>query len=107
MIRRPPRSTLFPYTTLFRSHAPLAPNVRNSRYAKARLAPNVRNPGPVRATREVTEAARRATIGVVGTGWWSPYVHRPALAANPRVDLVGAVHLYPDLPRTPPPHFHP
>src|SRR3989442_11060212 len=22
MIRRPPRSTLFPYTTLFRSHAP-------------------------------------------------------------------------------------
>src|SRR2546426_8103084 len=23
MIRRPPRSTLFPYTTLFRSHAPL------------------------------------------------------------------------------------
>src|SRR5258707_2209504 len=25
MIRRPPRSTLFPYTTLFRSYAPLAP----------------------------------------------------------------------------------
>src|SRR2546430_8983725 len=25
MIRRPPRSTLFPYTTLFRSHAPTAP----------------------------------------------------------------------------------
>src|SRR3712207_7458988 len=25
MIRRPPRSTLFPYTTLFRSHAPEAP----------------------------------------------------------------------------------
>src|SRR3982751_4723509 len=24
MIRRPPRSTLFPYTTLFRSHAPCA-----------------------------------------------------------------------------------
>src|SRR5690349_22781882 len=23
MIRRPPRSTLFPYTTLFRSHAPM------------------------------------------------------------------------------------
>ena len=23
MIRRPPRSTLFPYTTLFRSHEPL------------------------------------------------------------------------------------
>src|SRR6266516_6889241 len=25
MIRRPPRSTLFPYTTLFRSHAPDVP----------------------------------------------------------------------------------
>src|SRR3712207_8541663 len=25
MIRRPPRSTLFPYTTLFRSHKPLTP----------------------------------------------------------------------------------
>src|SRR3712207_7008671 len=24
MIRRPPRSTLFPYTTLFRSHAPFS-----------------------------------------------------------------------------------
>jgi len=23
MIRRPPRSTLFPYTTLFRSHVPI------------------------------------------------------------------------------------
>src|SRR5690242_21249926 len=25
MLRRPPRSTLFPYTTLFRSHAPPTP----------------------------------------------------------------------------------
>src|SRR5256885_11628417 len=30
MIRRPPRSTLFPYTTLFRSHEPAA---RVGRYA--------------------------------------------------------------------------
>src|SRR5258708_13779135 len=106
MIRRPPRSTLFPYTTLFRSHAPLAPNVRNSRYAKARLAPNVRNPGPVRATREVTEAARRATIGVVGTGWWSTYVHLPALAANSRADLVGVVDLDLERARTASAHCH-
>src|SRR3712207_7413846 len=28
MIRRPPRSTLFPYTTLFRSHAAVAGPVR-------------------------------------------------------------------------------
>src|SRR3712207_7569213 len=28
MIRRPPRSTLFPYTTLFRSHPPASRGVR-------------------------------------------------------------------------------
>src|SRR4051794_41266429 len=31
MIRRPPRSTLFPYTTLFRSTAPLPPETELSR----------------------------------------------------------------------------
>src|SRR5947209_16706096 len=31
MIRRPPRSTLFPYTTLFRSHARRAPRVPRRR----------------------------------------------------------------------------
>src|ERR1017187_8421912 len=31
MIRRPPRSTLFPYTTLFRSHTSLLPNSAASR----------------------------------------------------------------------------
>src|SRR2546426_12838612 len=32
MIRRPPRSTLFPYTTLFRSQRmPMAPNTSNAR----------------------------------------------------------------------------
>src|SRR2546427_7573873 len=29
MIRRPPRSTLFPYTTLFRSHLPPSPDTRS------------------------------------------------------------------------------
>src|SRR5690606_41924834 len=37
MIRRPPRSTLFPYTTLFRSHSP-APVLRQQRVAHHRLA---------------------------------------------------------------------
>src|SRR3990170_1642571 len=38
MIRRPPRSTLFPYTTLFRSPSPLhdPPNARPRRSAPAR-----------------------------------------------------------------------
>src|SRR3712207_7366100 len=30
MIRRPPKSTLFPYTTLFRSNEPPIPNVPNA-----------------------------------------------------------------------------
>src|SRR5258708_12315101 len=34
MIRRPPRSTLFPYTTLFRSHAGLRLAVRAERAAR-------------------------------------------------------------------------
>src|SRR5258707_10304151 len=39
MIRRPPRSTLFPYTTLFRSHAGLAGYcARQKRLAGARRA---------------------------------------------------------------------
>src|SRR5688572_31871899 len=32
MIRRPPRSTLFPYTTLFRSHTRLGPGLFESVY---------------------------------------------------------------------------
>src|SRR2546422_5042455 len=43
MIRRPPRSTLFPYTTLFRSWAP-AQRERGLRGRDARLAP-LRHPG--------------------------------------------------------------
>src|SRR2546425_1403931 len=38
MIRRPPRSTLFPYTTLFRSHAPpVTQHQRLERLEVARL----------------------------------------------------------------------
>src|SRR2546428_8293695 len=42
MIRRPPKSTLFPYTTLFRSKAHIAPPTTNAR------APRMRAVGPVR-----------------------------------------------------------
>src|SRR2546427_8310824 len=35
MIRRPPRSTLFPYTTLFRSHATRAPVMFSHSSARA------------------------------------------------------------------------
>src|SRR5256885_10053123 len=36
MIRRPPRSTLFPYTTLFRSYDPIAAQGANSGIKQAR-----------------------------------------------------------------------
>src|SRR3712207_7243499 len=36
MIRRPPRSTLFPYTTLFRSAGPVPPGLRDAHYAGAK-----------------------------------------------------------------------
>src|SRR3712207_6980548 len=46
MIRRPPRSTLFPYTTLFRSYSP---NVLESRFLRtSRMSRSFRfRPGPV------------------------------------------------------------
>src|SRR3712207_9212840 len=72
MIRRPPRSTLFPYTTLFRSHEleqalvaggalELAEDLRLRRVA---VAPRgVERPGPgVERGRDV---ARRPGVGVV------------------------------------------
>src|SRR2546430_655079 len=46
MIRRPPRSTLFPYTTLFRSHPPSPTPVRRSR-RHLPLRPSCRRPESV------------------------------------------------------------
>lgn len=40
---------------------------------------------------------RKARIGLVGAGWWATAVHLPALAANPRAEIVGIADL--DLPR--------
>src|SRR5437868_13293927 len=39
MIRRPPRSTLFPYTTLFRSRTPAAPRERRTPALREELDP--------------------------------------------------------------------
>src|SRR3712207_8010457 len=58
MIRRPPRSTLFPYTTLFRSHARL----RRSPVVRRRAGRSLR-PAP-RARRGARDLRRR--LGVVG-----------------------------------------
>src|SRR3712207_7615630 len=45
MIRRPPRSTLFPYTTLFRSQAQLGKEGRVARAVRGQVHRAVRPPG--------------------------------------------------------------
>src|SRR5215467_12457678 len=55
MIRRPPRSTLFPYTTLFRS----APRARDPARERA-AGPQVARPADARAVRR--QGARRAAM---------------------------------------------
>src|SRR2546426_8025796 len=77
MIRRPPRSTLFPYTTLFRSNAPGANTVSAAEHAMGLLLALGRHiPWAAEAMRrgewdrkrfEGTEL-RGKTIGVVGLG---------------------------------------
>src|SRR5258708_31562597 len=54
MIRRPPRSTLFPYTTLFRSPSPRRPRRSAARHPRSARAPPTdqraaRSPGTDRA----------------------------------------------------------
>src|SRR3712207_7363205 len=48
MIRRPPRSTLFPYTTLFRSSPPPPPRSRRRRHPAAARRPARSGPPPDR-----------------------------------------------------------
>src|SRR3712207_7184995 len=61
MIRRPPRSTLFPYTTLFRSGLRLLPRADAQGWARAAAAPALaggkgrRGLGPGRAARRSEE----------------------------------------------------
>src|SRR5256885_7550097 len=58
MIRRPPRSTLFPYTTLFRSLGPSVVRATNSRG----LPKTARSADGSSATRSSASAARRPAI---------------------------------------------
>src|SRR5438034_5683171 len=57
MIRRPPRSTLFPYTTLFRSKPPRRFSRLVSETAASAPAPNVesRTPRPTRSEEHTSE----------------------------------------------------
>src|SRR5258707_3345422 len=57
MIRRPPRSTLFPYTTLFRSTRTTAVNSGRTEFCVSRMVGNTR-PRRVGATPAQTEGFR-------------------------------------------------
>src|SRR2546430_11585874 len=60
MIRRPPRSPLFPYTTLFRSRAQAAPqDHERATRSEARQAPR----GPAGRTRPVQLPVRTVAVG--------------------------------------------
>src|SRR2546422_8571555 len=60
MIRRPPRSTLFPYTTLFRSQLGHAVVHRSRRHEQHLPAP----PAPLAARREPRQRAVAVGLGV-------------------------------------------
>src|SRR3989454_8725511 len=98
MIRRPPRSTLFPYTTLFRSQQPgtRARDVAEQRVAaQAPRAADVDAVGP-RAARIIADqphgngaAQRRAEIAAVDQGGGAGVA---GAEARRRQDLRPAVH---------------
>src|SRR3712207_7246555 len=59
MIRRPPRSTLFPYTTLFRSWAAQRPEASGGRYLVVNAGTNSAN----YQVRDLAQAVARALPG--------------------------------------------
>src|SRR3989454_5487078 len=71
MIRRPPRSTLFPYTTLFRSSTPAASSWASRRSRSASdSSPRTRsraiwNVAPERTASRICSAARRAAVALL------------------------------------------
>src|SRR3712207_9340188 len=65
MIRRPPRSTLFPYTTLFRSVSQILPATIATpffEHARTKLGAMPSGPPPVYAPELVAEAVVRASV---------------------------------------------
>src|SRR2546425_7855276 len=66
MIRRPPRSTLFPYTTLFRSRAGVAEGIAGSRAARHRKRPIARAMAMARRNAPLPAAGKRFVGGPHG-----------------------------------------
>src|SRR5258708_29764855 len=85
MIRRPPRSTLFPYTTLFRSRAHAGPSVRKfARELGVDLARVTGHGFKGRITHDDVKAFVKGALAGGGSGTDTA---RPALAAVPSVDF--------------------
>src|SRR2546422_2623173 len=75
MIRRPPRSTLFPYTTLFRSRVPIVPR----RIERARVAHELVNAHPAGEVVFLGQVADPRQDGDrIGDGIESEDAHRAA-----------------------------
>src|SRR5256885_4877291 len=62
MIRRPPRSTLFPYTTLFRSRDPVGQPLDVVRVGRARVLAQLHPGAPGRAARQSTRLHSRHLV---------------------------------------------
>src|SRR5258708_33739218 len=90
MIRRPPRSTLFPYTTLFRSHerrgrlrakfrgADGKPTTAPSRETKVELTRPVVNLGPCMRPSGITGSAQGAYKARITPLVWSNLEYEPS-----------------------------
>src|SRR2546422_5351719 len=99
MIRRPPRSTLFPYTTLFRSHLsarwPAADRRRRGHGGCARAA----EPGGERSEEHTSELQSRLHLVCrlllekkkKNKNASEPKYHRPSTAQRPSVPLQPAL----------------
>src|SRR3712207_8908752 len=61
MIRRPPRSTLFPYTTLFRSNAPVGFDFVNGEFRNPDIVAAIFNPAMPGQTIHMLSAAYMAS----------------------------------------------
>src|SRR3989442_11633033 len=80
MIRRPPRSTLFPYTTLFRSRSTLT--IENFLHVRTMSDTSTPIAGVgVRVTQEGAEIARRTT-DLLGSAPWIPAAYGIVSLAN-------------------------
>src|SRR2546422_7258977 len=76
MIRRPPRSTLFPYTTLFRS-----------------ISPGLLAPDPEQHRRQVLKAAVASLVGTA-IEWYDFFLYGTAAALDRKSTRLNSSHGY-------------